>query len=103
MFNSAWQWYLTSGLSHSTTSIEGMEIVVLLFILTICMLFQLCRTGLVTAYIFTYRWGLFFGEQHCVAKNTPFCNFFFTGYIVFGILVLTLAVVAMMIAARSGR
>ena len=102
MFHQAWQWYQASGLSHATISIPGMETMVLLILLTICLLFRITRTGLVMAYIFTYRWGLLFGEQY-FAGDARVYNIFLTSYIVFGILVVTLAMVAMMVAMRSGR
>ena len=79
-----------------------MEAIVLLIVLTICLLFRITRAGLVTAYIFTYRWGLLFGEQY-FAGDTRIYHIFITSYIVFGILVLTLAQVAMMVATRSGQ
>jgi len=101
MFHQGWQWYQASGLSHAMISIPVMEAIVLLVLLTICLLFRITRTGLVTAYIFTYRWGLLFGEQY-FAGDTRVYNVFLTSYIVFGILVVTLAMVAMMIATRSG-
>lgn len=102
MLNQVWLWYQASGLSHATISIPGMEAMVLLILLTICLLFRITRTGLVMAYIFTYRWGLLFGEQY-FAGDARVYHVFLTSYIVFGILVLTLAMVAMMVAAHSGR
>ena len=102
MFQQTWQWYQTSGLSHAMISIPGIEAMVLLVILTICLLFRITRTGLIIAYIFTYRWGLLFGEQY-FADNAHLYNVFVSTYIVFGILVLTLAMVAMMMATRAGR
>ena len=102
MFHQAWQWYQTSGLSHATISIPGSEVMVLLILLTICLLFRITRTGLVTAYIFTYHWGLLFGEQY-FGGNPRIYHIFITSYIVFGILVGMLAIVAMMAAARTGR
>ncbi|MFH1969953.1 MAG: hypothetical protein ABIJ53_06510 [Verrucomicrobiota bacterium] len=102
MLNQVWQWYQASGLSHTMISIPGMEAMVLLILLTICMLFRINRIGLVTAYIFMYRWGLLFGEQY-FAGDTRVYHGFLASYIVFGILVLTLALVAMMVATRSGR
>ena len=102
MLNQVWQWYQTSGLSHATISIPGMEAIVLLSVLTICLLFRITRTGLVLAYIFTYRWGLLFGKQY-FAGDVRLYNIFLSSYIVFGILVLTLALVAMMMATRAGR
>ena len=101
MLNQAWQWYQASELSHAMISIPGMEALVLLILLTICLLFRVTRIGLVTAYIFMYRWGLLFGEQY-FAGDARLYNVFLSSYIVFGILVLTLALVAMMMAARSG-
>ena len=101
MLNQIWQWYQASGLSHAMISIPGMEALVLLILLTICLLFRINRTGLVMAYIFTYRWGLLFGEQY-FAGDPQVYHVFLTSYIVFGILVLTLAMVAMMVATRSG-
>ena len=102
MFHQGWQWYQASGLSHAMISIPGMEAMVLLILLTICLLFRINRIGLVTAYIFMYHWGLLFGEQY-FAGDARVYHVFFVSYIVFGILVLTLAMVAMMVAARSGR
>ena len=102
MFHQAWQWYQASGLSHSMISIPGMEAMVLLVLLTICLLFRITRIGLVMAYIFTYRWGLLFGEQY-FAGDARVYHVFLTSYIVFGILVLTLALVAMMVATRTGQ
>lgn len=102
MFQQGWQWYQNSGLSHATFSMPGMEALVLLIILTICMLLRINRAGLVTAYIFAYRWGLLFGEQY-FAGDVKVFHVFFTSYIVFGILVLTLAMIAMIMASHSGR
>ena len=101
MFQQTWQWYQTSGLSNAMISIPGIEAIVLLVILTICLLFRITRTGLIIAYIFTYRWGLLCGEQY-FAGNAQVYHIFLTSYIVFGILVMTLTMVAMMMAARSG-
>jgi len=102
MFHQVWQWYQASGLSHAMISIPGMEAIVLLILLTICLLFRITRTGLVIAYIFTYRWGLLFGEQY-FAGDAQVYNIFLTSYIVFGILVVTLAVVAMMVGGALRR
>lgn len=102
MFHQVWQWYQASGLSHAMIAIPGMEAIVLLILLTICLLFRITRTGLVIAYIFTYRWGLLFGEQY-FAKDAKVYHVFLSSYIVFGILVLTLSLVAMMLTARADR
>ena len=102
MFHQAWQWYQTSGLSHATICVPGMEALVLLFLLTICLLFRMTRAGLVIAFIFTYYWGLLFGEQY-FAGDPQVYNIFIASYIVFGILALTLSLVAMMMATRAGR
>lgn len=102
MINQGWQWYQASGLSHAMVSVPGVEAIILLMVLTVCLLFRITRIGLVVAYIFTYRWGLLFGEQY-FAADAKLYNVFLSSYIVFGILVLTLALMAMMIAARSGR
>jgi len=102
MLNQVWLWYQTSGLGNATIAIPGMEAVLLLGALTVCLLFRITRTGLVLAYIFAYRWGLLFGEQH-FAGDPRVYQVFLTSYIVFGILVLTLAMVAMMLAARAGQ
>ena len=101
MLNQALQWYQASGLSNAMIYIPGMEAMVLLILLTICLLLRVNRIGLVLAYIFTYRWGLLFGEQY-FAGDAQVYHIFLTSYIVFGILVMTLAMVAMMMAARSG-
>ena len=102
MFHQWLQWYQASGMSRATISIPGMEAIVLLVVLTICLLCRINRTGLVLAYIFTYRWGLLFGRQFF--SDGPKVNpVFLASYIVFGILVLTLALVAMMMATHSDR
>ena len=101
MFHQAWLWYQASGLSHASITIPGMEAIVLLIVLTICLLFRITRTGLVVAYIFTYRWGLLFGEQY-FSGDARLYNVFLSSFIVFGILVLTMTIVAMMLAAHSG-
>lgn len=102
MLNQLWLWYQASGLSHETICIPATEAIVLLIVLTICLLFRITRVGLVTAYIFMYHWGLLFGEQN-LAGDTKAYHVFITSYIVFGILVLTLALVAMMMATHSNR
>jgi len=102
MLNQLLAWYQTSGFSHATIFIPGIEAIVLLALLTICLLFHVNRIGLITAYIFTYRWGLLFGMQY-FAKDARIYHVFLTSYIVFGILVLTLALTAMMLTTRSER
>lgn len=91
-------WYQTLGLDHSVAPVPGIEALILLALLTVCLLLRCSRSGLVIAYIFVYRWGLLFGRQN-FSGNPPVYNKFLAFYVVFGILVLTLASIVMM--ARS--
>jgi len=100
IINDALQWYNLSGVQDASLTVPLTELVILFVLLTVCLLLRLSRTGLIIAYLFIYRWGWFF----CLHNNFPdpkIRNMFLTGYIVFGILVLTLAIVAMMISNRS--
>lgn len=99
------QWWLNfqgSRLSHSLVSVPSIEMLLVLAVLTICLVFHLNRTGLVMAYIFTYHWGLLFGEQYFSADARLY-YLFLTTYIVFGIIVVVLATLAMMVAAHAER
>ncbi|OGV62165.1 MAG: hypothetical protein A2498_14110 [Lentisphaerae bacterium RIFOXYC12_FULL_60_16] len=63
------------------------EVSILLLLLTSCLLFRFNRTGLMTAYVFAYRWGwMFFSDQ----KQS-----YVFAYMIFGMAVGFLAVVGM--------
>lgn len=99
------QWWLNfqaSRLSNSLVSVPSIEMLVVLTLLTVCLLFHLNRTGLVTAYVFTYHWGLLFGEQY-FSGDARLYYLFLATYIVFGIMVVVLAVLAMMVSTRTER
>ncbi len=89
-------------LGQATLAIPGIEAILLLVLLTLCLLLRRTRTGLLVAYGFVYRWGLLFGTQY-LKGNARLYTLFLTGYIVFGILAVTLSVVAMMAADRAGQ
>jgi|GEM_PF-1513157 len=100
IINDILQWYLASGIQDASITVPLIELIILFVFLTVCLLLRLSRTGLIIAYLFIYRWGWTF----CLHNNFldhKIRTMFLTGYIVFGILVLTLAIVAMMIASRS--
>ncbi|MFC1454291.1 hypothetical protein ACFLQL_03830 [Verrucomicrobiota bacterium] len=93
--NNFFEWYQASGLQGTTITIPLLELIVILTILTVCLLFQFSRTGLIVAYLFIYRWSWAFCAHNDLLDEKS-RNIFLTGYIVFGILVLTLTIVAMM-------
>ena len=41
-------------------TLPALEITILLALLSFCLVFRLTRIGLITAYLFIYRWGWFF-------------------------------------------
>ncbi|MBI2442042.1 MAG: hypothetical protein HYV35_11820 [Lentisphaerae bacterium] len=100
MIHQWWVCFQASRLSQTLVSIPAIEMLVVLVLLTICLLFHLNRTGLVTAYIFAYHWGLLFGEQY-FSGDARVYYLFLASYIVFGIMVVVLFMLAMMMAARS--
>ena len=100
IINDLVQWYRISGIQDASITVSLVELVILFVFLTVCLLLRLSRTGLIIAYLFIYHWGWSF----CLHNNYlghKITTMFLTGYIVFGILVLTLAIVAMLIASRS--
>ena len=71
--------------------IPTIELLVLLIILAVSLVFKSTRAGLLTAYIFVYRWGwLFFKETFRGQQES-----FLFGYLVFGALIILLSVIAM--------
>jgi hypothetical protein len=100
IINDISQWYQASGLQGTSITIPLLELALILILLTFCLLFQFSRTGLIIAYLFIYRWSWSFCSQnHFFDEKAR--NMFLTGYIVFGILVLTLTIVAMINSNRS--
>lgn len=93
-------WYKASGIQDAIITVPLVELVLLFMLLTVCLLLRLTRTGLIVTYLFIYRWGWLFC-LHNNFRDHQMSNLFVTGYIVFGILVLTLTVIAMTISARS--
>ena len=89
--------YKNSGMQDATISIPLLELIILLLLMTGCLLLRFSKTGLVVAFLFVYRWGWIFclhGAFLDVTTRTM-CH---VGYIVFGILVVTLTVVAMILS-----
>ena len=100
IINDIFHWYQISGIQDTVITIPLVELLIIFLLLSICMLLRLPRTGLIIAYLFIYYRGWFF----CLHNNfldPEAKNLFLTGYIVFGILVLTLAVIAMIISSRA--
>jgi len=64
------------------------EITLLMLLLTACLLFRFNRTGIVAAYLFTYRWGWLFFVGHEQK--------YLVTYLLFGAVVGVLAVVGML-------
>jgi hypothetical protein len=100
IINNALNWYQASGIQATVINIPLVEWLMLIMLLSICLLLRLSRPGLIIAYLFTYWWGWLF----CVSSgliDQQFRSLFLTGYIVFGILVLTLSIIAMTVSSRS--
>jgi hypothetical protein len=75
---------------QSQVTAPGLEVMLLLLLVTICLLFRASKTGLLVSYLFVYRWGWLF-----IADTFGETSFLF-GYAVFGALVLLLSVVSML-------
>ncbi|MFH0879854.1 MAG: hypothetical protein V2A34_09090 [Lentisphaerota bacterium] len=67
------------------------EVILLLCVLTLCLLFRATRIGLLTSFLFTYRWGWLIFEQTFGMQERTFVY----GYFVFGFIALILAVFSM--------
>ncbi len=100
IINDALQWYGTSGIQEASLTIPLVEMIILFVLLSLCLLFRFSRTGLIIAYLFIYRWGWSLNMLN-ILPDQKIRNMFLTGYILFGIIVLTLAIVAMMLSSRS--
>lgn len=75
-------------IKNATITLPVLEVTVLLAVLTCCMVFRFTRIGLLTAYLFTYRWGwLFFIGQS---------QKFLVAYLLFGSIVAILTVIGML-------
>jgi len=60
----------------ASITLPALELTVLLGVLTFCMVLRLTRIGLITAYLFIYRWGwILFTEKD---------EQFLTTYLIFG-------------------
>lgn len=93
-------WYKATGLQAATITIPVIELVVLLLALALCLLLRFSRTGLIVAFLFAYRWGWRFCLHASIIDQqmrTPCLS----GYIVFGILVLTLSIIAMTVSNHA--
>ena len=51
-------------IQNATISLPVTELTVLVFVLSLCLLFRFNKTGLMTSYIFAYRWGWIFFAGH---------------------------------------
>lgn len=91
-------WYQQSGIAEAVLTIPLVETSLLFFLLTFCLLFRFCKTGLVVAYLFIYRWG--WGVHKTLVDDPTGQSVFSTIYIVFGVLVFTLAIVGLSHSAR---
>jgi len=100
IINDILHWYRASGIQDASITVPLLELTILLALLSVCLLLHFSRTGLIIAYLFIYRWNWSFCSHNNILDEKA-RNLFLTGYIVFGILVLTLTIVAMMSANRS--
>jgi hypothetical protein len=100
IINDILQWYRASGIQDIAISIPLVELIISFLLLTVCLLLRFARTGLIISYLFTYRWGWFF----CLNNNIfdpKTKSLFLAGYVIFGILALTLTIIAMTISSRA--
>ncbi len=95
-----WTWYHQAGFSQATVAVPLVETTILLLAITVCLLFRFSRTGLVLAFLFLYRWGWTVQVQR-FTSDPAVQSAFSAGYLVFGILVFTFALLGM--AFRGGR
>lgn len=73
--------------ANAQLSLPLLEISLLIVVLSVCLVMKLARFGLITAYLFIYRWGLlFFLKQD---------QRFFVPYIVFGFIIGVATVIGM--------
>lgn len=75
-------------LRDATMTLPALELSLLLISLTFCLVLGFSRTGLIIAYLFTYRWGWIF----FMGKKQEFL----VAYVVFGIIAGALAVVGLL-------
>lgn len=75
-------------LRDATITLPAMEIGILLVALTCCLVLRFTRIGLITAYFFTYRWGLKFFAVHEQK--------FWVSYLAFGCVVAVFTVISML-------
>ena len=76
---------------NANITLPVLEITILLIILSCCLVFKYTRVGLITAYLFTYRWGWSFlvcrEQKHLIA------------YMIFGMAVGILTAIGMLRAS----
>ncbi len=73
-------------------SAPSYEVMILLLVLTICLLLRATKTGLLAAYLFTYRWVWLMFER----SFGPNQMIFLYGFLIFGFVVLILALISML-------
>lgn len=79
-------WYRESGFSSVRMTVPAPETLLLFFIMTICLLFRLCKIGLLVSYAFVFRWG--WTIRHSIFPEDPAGFQVFSAiYIIFGALV----------------
>ena len=69
-----------------------LELMLLMVLLTITLVFKATRLGLLTAFLFVYRWGWIFLNETFGREQMAFLY----GYILFGAIVIILSVVNML-------
>jgi len=69
----------------------SLELMLLMVLLTITLVFKATRIGLMTAFLFVYRWGWIFFDKTFGREQMAFLY----GYILFGAVVVILSVASM--------
>ncbi|MDI6775171.1 MAG: hypothetical protein QME60_07240 [Verrucomicrobiota bacterium] len=74
-------------LRNADVSLPLAEVCLLILVLLTCLVFKMTRFGLITAYLFVYRWGLLFFLKQGHAFLMP--------YLVFGFVIGTATVIGL--------
>jgi hypothetical protein len=84
---------LNDVITTSQLTLPALELALHMVLLTLCLLFRYSRTGILIAYIFSYRWGW------KVASQLGDGAFF--GYLIFGMIVGVLSIIGLLSESKA--
>lgn len=84
---------LLSTIGEATITITTTELVLVIIALSICLLFRWNRLGMIVSYLFTFYMGWLFCKKELLSKESNEFEAFVIGYVIFGCVVLLLAVI----------